>query len=148
MKDGAMKLIPEAMISGHPLFVRDTMFHALNQKMVARKIADEHLPKKYEECNMIIAHLGGGVSVSVHEKGRVIDTNNCGGEEGSFSPVRTGYLPVRQVIKLCYSGKYSKEEALRLTMGKGGVLAYLGTSDMREVRKADRNRRCLCRADL
>jgi len=71
----------------------------------------------------------------VHEKGRVIDTNNCGGEEGSFSPARTGYLPVRQVIQLCYSGKYSLEEALELTMGKGGVFAYLGTSDMREVEK-------------
>lgn len=129
------EMIPEARVAGHPLFVRDTMFHALNQKMVARKIAGERLAKKYEECDMIIAHLGGGVSVAVHEKGRVIDTNNCGGEEGSFSPARTGYLPVRQVIQLCYSGKYSMEEALELTMGKGGVFAYLGTSDMREVEK-------------
>lgn len=128
------ELTPEARISGHPLIERDTIFHALNHKMVARETAKK-IGKRYEDCNFIVAHMGGGVSVAAHEKGRIIDVTNCNGEEGCFSPTRTGHLPVRKVIELCYSGKYTLAEMLENTKGKGGVYAYLGTADMEEAER-------------
>jgi butyrate kinase len=127
-------MIPEARISGLPEIERDTVFHALNHKMVARLEA-EKLGKKYEDSNFVIAHLGGGISVAAHHKGRVIDTNNCSGSEGAFSGNRSGNLPTHQLIALCYSGKYSAQEMHLYVAKKAGVLAYLGTSDMREVEK-------------
>lgn len=127
-------MIPEARLSGHPLIERDTIFHALNQKSVARDLA-EKLGKHYIACNFVIAHMGGGISVSAHQKGRVTDTNNCGGEEGAFSATRSGTLPARKLIDLCFSGRFTHEEMLDSTHPRGGVLAYLGTSDMREVEK-------------
>lgn len=128
------ELAPEARISGHPLFERDSVFHALNQKMVGRMTAKE-IGKEYKDCNMIIAHMGGGVSVCAHEKGIVIEANNCAGEDGCFSATRTGDLPARQLINLCFSGTYTKDELLYMTRYGGGVLAYLGTNDMREVER-------------
>ena len=93
-------------ISGMPEIDRKSIFHALNQKAVARRYADEN-HKKYEEVNVIVAHLGGGISVGAHEKGRVIDVNNALDGEGPFSPERTGGLPVGDLAKLCFSGEYS-----------------------------------------
>lgn len=128
------ELLPEAKISGHSLIERDTTFHALNHKMVAREAA-KTLNKKYEDCNFVVAHMGGGVSVAAHNKGRVVEVNNCDAEEGCFSPTRTGDLPARKLIKLCYSGKYTFDEMFEMTKGKGGVYSYLGTSDMLAVEK-------------
>lgn len=125
-------MIDEAKISGHPLFERNTIFHALNQKSVAHLQA-EALGKKYSECNFIIAHMGGGISVAAHQQGRITDTTNCSGEDGAFSGTRTGTLPARQLVQLCYSGTYTFEQMLGTLLWKGGVSAYLGTSDMREV---------------
>lgn len=125
-------MIPEARVSGHPLFERTTIFHALNQKSVAHLQAKK-LGKRYQDCNFIVAHMGGGISVSAHQHGRITDTNNCSGEEGAFSGTRTGTLPARQLVQLCFSGKYTFEQVLGMLLWKGGVSAYLGTSDMREV---------------
>ena len=123
-----------ARISGMPEIERLSIFHALNQKAVGRKAAAD-LGKKYEELNLIIAHLGGGISVGAHKKGRVVDVNNALDGEGPFSPERTGGLPVSGLIKLCFSGKYTLDEIKKKITGNGGLVAYLGTNDGREVVK-------------
>lgn len=126
-----------ARLSGHPLFIRKSAFHALNQKSIAQKAAKQ-LNKGYNELNMIIAHIGGGISVAAHKNGRVIDVNN-GLEEGPFSPERTGNIPVLQLVELCFSGKYQKADIDKMLVGKGGIMGYLGTSDLTEVSKLRNN---------
>lgn len=123
-----------ARISGMPEIERKSIFHALNQKAVARRAAKES-GKRYDEVNYIVAHLGGGISVGAHEKGRVIDVNNALDGEGPFSPERSGGLPVGDLVKLCFSGKYTHAEIKKLIKGNGGLVAYLGTNDAREVVK-------------
>lgn len=127
-----------ARISGMPEIERISIFHALNQKAVARRAARD-LGKPYEELNMIVAHMGGGVSVGAHKKGRIVDVNNALDGEGPFSPERTGTLPVGSLIKLCYSGKYTIDELKKKIVGKGGLVAYLGTNDGREVENMIKN---------
>jgi len=127
-----------ARISGHPLFERRSIFHALNQKATARIHADK-IGRNYESLNLIVAHLGGGISVGVHSGGRVIDVNNALDGEGPFSPERSGTLPVGQVIDLCFSRKYEKEEIRRMVIGEGGFVAYLGTNDAMEVETRAKN---------
>ena len=122
-----------ARISGHPYFERICIWHALNQKAVARRAAKERFGKKYEEMNFVVAHLGGGISVGAHKKGRVIDVNNALNGEGPFSPERSGSLPIAQLIKMCFSGKYSEDEMNKMVVGKGGISAYLGTNSAKEV---------------
>jgi butyrate kinase len=124
---------PVARISGLPELQRKSLSHALNIKMVARKTASE-LGKKYEELNLIIVHLGSGISVSSHLKGRMIDVNNAN-DMGPFSPQRTGALPVTGLAKLCFSGKYTYPEMYSLLIKKGGLLAHLGTDNVEEVEK-------------
>ena len=121
-----------ARISGHPLIERRSIFHALNQKAVARIYAAS-IDKKYEELNLIIAHMGGGISVGAHKKGRVIDVNNALDGDGPFSPERSGGLPAGQLAELCFSGKYSHSEIKAMLTGKGGMVAYLGTNSFQEV---------------
>jgi len=121
-----------ARISGTPLFERISIFHALNQKAVARKAAAE-LGRDYTELNLVVVHLGGGISVGSHLKGRVIDVNNALNGDGPFSPERAGGVPAGQLIDLCYSGKYSQSELKKMLVGKGGIVAYLGTNDMVQV---------------
>ncbi len=123
-----------ARISGMPEIKRKSIFHALNQKAVARRAAVE-LGKSYGELNLIIAHLGGGISVGAHMKGRIIDVNNALDGEGPFSPERAGGLPVGDLAKLCFSGKYTLDEIKKKIKGQGGLVAYLGTNDGREVVK-------------
>lgn len=123
-----------ARISGMPEIPRKSIFHALNQKAVARRYAKE-TGRPYSELNLIVAHLGGGISVGAHEKGRVIDVNNALDGEGPFSPERTGGLPVGDLAKLCFSGKYSHADIKKMIKGKGGLVAYLGTNDGRDVVK-------------
>ncbi|MCX6112903.1 MAG: butyrate kinase [Proteobacteria bacterium] len=125
---------PEARIAGHPAFERISIFHALNQKAVARSVA-EKIGKKYEACNFIVAHLGGGVSVGAHRKGKVIDVNNALDGDGPFSAERSGGLPVGQLVEMCFSGKYTKQDMKKMVKGQGGVIAYLGTNNMMEVEK-------------
>ncbi len=128
------ELDPIARITGHPKFVKRSIFHALNQKATARLHA-RNTGTHYENSRLIIVHLGGGVSVGAHQNGRVIDVNNALDGDGPFSPERSGGLPVGQLIDLCFSGRYSKEEIYRMVVGEGGYVAYLGTNNALEVRK-------------
>ena len=121
-----------ARITGHPKFSRVSIFHALNQKAIARTYA-KSIDKNYEDLNLIVAHLGGGTSVGAHKKGRVIDINNALDGDGPFSPERTGTLPIGQVVKLCFSGEYTLAEVKKMIKGEGGLVAYLGTNDAYEV---------------
>lgn len=123
-----------ARISGHPQFERISIFHALNQKAIAREYA-KSIGKKYESLNLIVAHLGGGVSVGAHEKGRVIDVNNALNGDGPFSPERSGGLPAGQLAEYCFSGKATLKEVKAMITGKGGLVAYLGTNSAYEVEK-------------
>jgi butyrate kinase len=126
------EMFPLARYSGLPELPRISIFHALNQKAVARKYA-KSIGKKYEEINVIVAHLGGGITVSAHKKGRVVDTNNGLNGDGPFTPERSGGLPAHQLVELCFSGKFTKDELKKMIKGKGGVTAYLGTNDLRFV---------------
>ena len=127
-----------ARFTGHPEFVRHSIFHALNQKATARKYA-KSVDKPYEELNLIVAHLGGGISVGAHRKGRVIDVNNALDGDGPFSPERTGTLPCGQVATLCFSGKYTHDQVKKMIKGEGGFVAYLGTNDAYEVEMRVKN---------
>ena len=127
------ELEPIARISGSPLLERVSMTHALNMKAVSRKIAKE-MGKKYEELSLIVAHLGTGVSLSAHLGGRMIDMVD-GKEEGPFAPDRCGSLPCSQLVRLCYSGQYTEQEMRKALFGSGGLYAYLGTKDIRQVKK-------------
>ena len=125
---------PIARISGMPEIPRVSILHALNQKAVARKAALD-LGKRYEKLNFIVVHLGGGISVGVHSKGNVIDVNNALNGEGPFTPERSGGVPVGGLVKLCFSGKFTEDEMMKKIKGKGGLVAYLNTNDVREVVK-------------
>ena len=121
-----------ARISGIKEIERVSIFHALNQKAVARKFA-KSINRKYEDLNLIVVHLGGGISVGGHYKGRVIDVANALHGEGPFSPERSGSLPVGDLVKLCFSGKYSLEDVFKLIRGQGGLVSYLNTNNAKEV---------------
>ena len=121
-----------ARFSGHPLFPRMSVFHALNQKVIARQHAST-VGKKYEELNLIGIHLGGGISVAAHKKGRVVDVNNALNGDGPFTPERSGALPSGPLMNACFSGKYTKKDIDLMLKGQGGFVAYLGTNDALEV---------------
>ena len=121
-----------ARFSGHPAFPRMSVFHALNQKMIARQHATA-VGKKYEDLNLIGIHLGGGISVAAHKKGRVVDVNNALNGDGPFTPERSGALPSGPLMNACFSGKYTKKEIDLMLKGQGGFVAYLGTNDAMEV---------------
>lgn len=124
---------PIARISGMPELVRKSLVHALNIKAIAHNVADEK-GVKLEDLNLIVAHLGGGISIVPMRKGKIIDANNAN-EMGPMSPERAGGLPVGDVAKLCFSGKFTDKEMKVKIRGKGGLVAYLGTNDAREVLK-------------
>ncbi|MBL4560422.1 MAG: butyrate kinase [Labilibaculum sp.] len=126
------EMIDVARISGHPEFQRVSIFHALNQKAIGRAFA-RSIDKKYEEINVIVAHLGGGISVGAHRKGRVVDVNNALDGEGPFSPERSGTLPAGALAKLCFSGDYTLDDLKKMIKGEGGLVAHLGTNDAYNV---------------
>jgi butyrate kinase len=119
-----------ARISGMPDIPRTSSSHVLNTRAMAIKAANNR-GMKYEKMNIIVAHLGGGISINVHEKGRIIDL--VSDDEGPFSPERAGRVPCRDLINLCYSGKFDKKTMQRKLRGNGGLRAYLNTIDAREV---------------
>lgn len=124
---------PVARLSGLPELPRLSQSHALNMKAVARKAAGK-LGKAYQEVNLILAHLGGGISVAPHRRGKMIDVNNAN-NEGPYSVERCGTLPCTQLVKLCYSGKYTEKEMQTKILKESGLFAYLGTKDAREAEK-------------
>lgn len=121
-----------ARITGSPLLPKRSIFHALNQKAVARRYA-RNIGKQYEDLNLIVAHLGGGVSIAAHHKGRVIDVNNALNGSGPFSPERAGTLPALQLVDLCFSGEYTKEQIGKMISGKGGLVAHIGNTDVQQL---------------
>ena len=129
------ELIPIARYSGVKELPRTSVFHALNQKAVAKRYAKE-CGKSYDSLNLIVVHMGGGVSVGAHEKGMVIDVFNALDGDGAFSPERAGAVPAGALIKMCFSGEYTQKEVYSKIVGKGGLNSYMGTNDMRDVLKA------------
>lgn len=125
------EMVPEARLSGIPEIERKSLSHALNIKIVCRKVAGE-LGKSFEALNAVVAHLGGGISIAAVRGGRIIDVNNAN-DEGPFSPERTGELPVGDVVRMCFSGRYTREELKKKFVGRGGLVAYLGTNDLRKA---------------
>jgi len=126
------ELEPVARLSGHPLISRKSIFHALNQKAVSRIYAAT-VGKEYEDINLIVAHMGGGISVGAHRRGRVIDVNNALNGDGPYSPERSGGLPAMQLAELCFSGNYTPSDVRAMLAGKGGIVAYLGTNDYQDA---------------
>ncbi|WP_207736169.1 butyrate kinase [Fusibacter ferrireducens] len=127
-----------ARFSGIKEIPRMSSFHALNQKRTAKKIAND-LGKYYSELNLIVAHLGGGISIAAHEKGLVIDVNNALDGDGPFSPERAGTVPVGDVIRMCYSGAFTLDQMIKKVRGNGGLMSYLGTNSGLEVEKRIKN---------
>ena len=127
-----------ARYTGLPDIQRHSVFHALNNKYVARKYA-QAVRKSYNDLNLIVAHLGDGISIGAHKKGKVVDVNQCFDGEGPFSLERAGTLPMVDIINISYSGKYTKEKLLTMIRNEGGLFAYLGTSSYYEIEKAENN---------
>lgn len=128
------ELDPIARISGCSLIERKSIFHALNQKAVSRRVAKE-LGKKYDDLDLIITHMGGGITVGVHKKGKVVDVNNGLHGDGPFSPERAGTVPAGDLVSLCFSGEYFREEIMKMLVGQGGLVGYLGTNSAMEVER-------------
>jgi len=126
------EMIDVSRFSGHPAIPRRSIFHALNQKATARKYCRE-FGKKYEEVNLVIVHMGGGISCALHHKGRAIDANNALDGDGPFTPERSGGLPSGQLAALCFSGKYSHSDIKLMIKGKGGMVGYFGTNSMMDI---------------
>ncbi|MDR1905028.1 MAG: butyrate kinase [Treponema sp.] len=123
-----------AKLTGMPGVERSSVFHALNQKAIARRLAAE-MGMSYENARYIVVHLGGGITVGAHRYGRVIDVNDAISGEGPFTPERTGGIPAIPLINMCFSGEYTEQEMIDKVTKRGGMLAYLGTKDLRIVQK-------------
>ncbi len=126
------ELSPLARISGSPIMPRICIWHALNQRAIARRFAQQ-MGKRYEDLNLIICHLGGGISIAAHEHGKAIDANNALDGEGPFSPERAGSLPAADLIRLCFSGQYTEAQLLKKVAGEAGLIAHLGTNNVKEI---------------
>lgn len=124
--------IPEARLSGNKILKRVSIMHVLNHKATAR-IAALQIGKPYEECNFVVAHMGGGITIGAHYLGKIIDANNGLDSDGPFSPERSGSLPVGDLVRLCFSGQYEQQQILRMINGEGGMKSYLGEVDVRII---------------
>lgn len=125
---------PIARISGMPMIERVSIFHALNQKAIAKAVAKDQ-NRKYEDMNLLVVHMGGGISIGAHYQGRVIDVNSALDGDGPMTPERSGSVPIGPLTKLCFSGKYTYEELRNLNYGRGGLSAYLKTNDAKIISK-------------
>jgi butyrate kinase len=123
-----------AKLTGLPGIERRSVFHALNQKAIARRCAAE-MGTTYENSRFVVAHMGGGCTIAAHRYGRVIDVNDALEGEGPFTPERTGGIPAAQLIRLCFSGAYTEHELLDKVTKSGGMTAYLGTDDLRKCER-------------
>jgi butyrate kinase len=133
-----------ARYTGFPEVKRQSIFHALNHKYVARRFS-QSTRRAYEDLNLIVAHLGDGISIGAHKNGKVVDVNQCFDGEGPFSLERAGSIPMADLVKICFSGKYSEEQILTMIRNEGGLFAYCGTSSYYELEKAEaeKNRKIL-----
>ena len=127
-------ILASSRLSGVPELPRISVFHALNQKAVAKRYAKE-VGKKYTDLNLIVVHMGGGVSVGAHDHGKVVDVYNALDGDGAFSPERAGGVPSGALVKMCFSGKYTQAEVMKKLVGKGGFNAYIGSNDARDLEK-------------
>lgn len=128
------ELTPMTRLTGRPEIMRSCVWHALNQRAVAKRYAREN-GCRYEDLKLIVCHLGGGISIAAHDHGRVVDVNNAINGEGPFTTERSGSFPSSDMIRVSFSGKYTEEELLKKINGQGGMVAHLGTNDMCEVLK-------------
>ncbi|RGD40853.1 butyrate kinase [Coprococcus sp. AM14-16] len=128
------ELMPSSRLSGVPELPRISVFHALNQKAVAKRYAKE-VGKKYTDLNLIVVHMGGGVSVGAHDHGKVVDVYNALDGDGAFSPERAGGVPSGALVKMCFSGEYTQAEVMKKLVGNGGFNAYIGSNDARDLEK-------------
>ena len=123
-----------ARIGGLPEMPHEPIWHALNQRAVARRFAKEH-NTRYEDLDLVCCHMGGGISLAAHRHGRAVDANNALDGDGPFTPERTGTLPAGDLVHLCFSGKYTQNEVMNIIKSHGGLAAHLGTNDMMEVER-------------
>lgn len=130
----ADEMLPECRLFGIPEFSRKTLFHALNSRAIVRKYLRTH-SLSIDEVTLIVAHMGGGATISLHRNGRVIDTNHGLGGDGPITPERAGACPPFELIDMCFSGKYTKEEIKKKLVGRGGAVAYFGTNSMVDVQR-------------
>jgi butyrate kinase len=128
------EMMTRARYTGLPFMKRESIFHALNAKAASRRYA-RSIGKSYEELNLVVAHLGGGICVSAHHNGKVIDVNNALNGEGPIAPERSGTLPADQLVRLCFSGKNTQHEVMKMLSGNAGCQALLGMKDMREIER-------------
>lgn len=128
----ADEMLPEVKVGGIPEFPRRTLFHALNSRAMVRRYA-RSVGKTNKEVTVIVAHMGGGSSVSLHRNGLVIDVNDSLGGDGPISPERAGSVPGFQLVDMCFSGEYTKDQIKKKLVGRGGAVAYFGTNDFREL---------------
>ena len=126
------ELLPEARVTGFKEVTRTSFCHVLNARATGHKYA-QAMGRRYQDMNLVVAHLGGGISISAHNRGRIIDS--ISDDAGPFSPDRGGSLNMLYVLDMCYSGKYTKAEMLKKTRGEGGMSALLGTHDCQEVER-------------
>jgi len=133
--------------TGIPEITKKSIFHALNHKSIARKVA-KNLNREYRELNIIVAHLGGGSSIGLHCKGRVVDVNNALDGEGPFAIERAGTIPAGDLVKLCFSGKYTYDEIYSKLVGKGGIYAWLGTKDAKKIESILLGRKDIANSNL
>ncbi len=133
----ADEMLPECRVGGLPEFQRRPFFHALNSRAVVRRYLKDH-GYIHNDITAIVAHIGGGITVTLHRNGKVIDSNNGVGGDGPFTPERVGSCPGFQLVDLCYSGEYSKAEIKKKLMGKGGAVAFFGTNDLKEIVRRER----------
>lgn len=131
----ADEMLPEAKVGGLPEFPRRALCHALNSRAMVRRYAKEHGIADYKALTIIVAHMGGGSSVTLHRDGKIIDTNDAHGGDGPISAERAGTVPAYPLVEMCFSGKYTKEEIKKRLVGKGGAVAWFGTNDFREIAK-------------
>ena len=128
----ADEMLDEVKVGGLPEFPRRTLFHALNSRAMVRRYA-RNVGKTNKDVTVIVAHMGGGTSVSLHRNGLVIDTNDALGGDGPITPERAGSVPGFPLVEMCFSGKYTKDQVKKKLVGKGGAVAYFGTNDFREI---------------
>ncbi len=127
-----------ARVTGLKGIYRESRIHALNQKEIGIRYAAK-LGKKYEGLNLIICHIGGGISVTAHNHGKMVDSNDIANGDGPMAPTRCGQLPVKDVVTMCFSGKYTEKEMREKITKTGGLVDHLGTSDAREVTEMIKN---------